>query len=75
MIFVAGRRPLVAEVPRRFRELLKVGGRRFVVAGVEPAMRALLLHREADDGFGEERLFETDLPYLAGAEPVRKFNL
>lgn len=65
----------VAEVPRHFREWLKVGGRMFVVAGVEPAMRALLLHREADDGFGEERLFETDLPYLAGAEPVRKFNL
>lgn len=65
----------VAQVPQRFREWLKVGGRMFVVAGVEPAMRALLLHREADDGFGEERLFETDLPYLAGAEPVREFNL
>lgn len=65
----------VAEVPQRFRDWLKVGGRLFVVAGVEPAMRALLLHREADGALSEERLFETDLPYLAGAEPVREFNL
>jgi protein-L-isoaspartate(D-aspartate) O-methyltransferase len=65
----------VAELPQRFRDWLKVGGRMFVVVGVEPAMRALLLRREADGGFTEERLFETDLPYLAGAEPVREFNL
>jgi protein-L-isoaspartate(D-aspartate) O-methyltransferase len=65
----------VAAVPQRFRDWLKVGGRMFVVVGVEPAMRALLLHREADGAFSEERLFETDLPYLAGAEPVREFNL
>ncbi|HEX6613754.1 MAG TPA: protein-L-isoaspartate O-methyltransferase [Rhodanobacteraceae bacterium] len=65
----------VAEVPQRFRDWLKVGGRMFVVVGTEPAMRALLLRRETDGGFSEERLFETDLPYLAGAEPVREFNL
>ncbi|MGN6728799.1 MAG: protein-L-isoaspartate O-methyltransferase family protein [Rhodanobacteraceae bacterium] len=65
----------VAEVPQRFRDWLKVGGRMFVVAGVEPAMRALLLRREADGAFSEERLFETDLAYLAGAEPRRQFNL
>lgn len=65
----------VAEVPQLFRDWLKVGGRMFVVVGMEPAMRALLLRREADGGFTEERLFETDLPYLAGAEPVREFNL
>jgi len=65
----------VAQVPQRFRDWLKVGGRMFVVTGVEPAMRALLLRREADGGFSEERLFETDLPYLAGAEPRQEFNL
>jgi protein-L-isoaspartate(D-aspartate) O-methyltransferase len=64
-----------AEVPQRFREWLKVGGRMFVVVGVEPAMRALLLRREADGAFSQERLFETDLPYLAGAEPHRQFQL
>ena len=65
----------VAEVPPRFRDWLKVGGRMFVVVGVEPAMRALLLRREADGAFSQERLFETDLPYLAGAEPRRQFQL
>lgn len=65
----------VAQVPQHFRDWLKVGGLMFIVAGVEPAMRALLLRREADGGFSEERLFETDLPYLAGAEPTQHFSL
>ncbi|MBS0432857.1 MAG: protein-L-isoaspartate O-methyltransferase [Proteobacteria bacterium] len=65
----------VAEVPEAFREWLKPGGRMFVVAGMEPAMRALLLRRDGDGHFGEERLFETDLPYLAGAEPAQRFSL
>jgi protein-L-isoaspartate(D-aspartate) O-methyltransferase len=65
----------VAEVPQRFRDWLKVGGRMFVVAGVEPAMRALLVRREGDGAFSEERLFETDLDYLAGAAPRQQFNL
>ncbi|MEO6967447.1 MAG: protein-L-isoaspartate O-methyltransferase [Rhodanobacteraceae bacterium] len=65
----------VARIPQRFRDWLKPGGRMFVVTGVEPAMRALLLRREADDGFAEESLFETDLPYLAGAQPPKHFSL
>ncbi|HXS73567.1 MAG TPA: protein-L-isoaspartate O-methyltransferase [Rhodanobacteraceae bacterium] len=65
----------VAQVPPRFHDWLKVGGRMFVVVGVEPAMRALLLRREADGAFSDERLFETDLPHLAGAQPRRQFSL
>lgn len=65
----------VAAVPQVFRDWLKPGGRMFVVGGVEPAMRALLVRREADGNFSEERLFETDLPYLAGAEPMQRFSL
>lgn len=65
----------VVRIPQSFRDWLKPGGRMFVVAGVEPAMRALLLRREADGGFVEERLFETDLPYLAGAQPPKHFSL
>ncbi len=65
----------VAHIPQRFRDWLKPGGRMFVVAGVEPAMRALLLRRESDGGFAEERLFETDLPYLVGAQPPKRFSL
>jgi protein-L-isoaspartate(D-aspartate) O-methyltransferase len=65
----------VSSVPPGFRDWLKLGGRMFVVAGVEPAMRALLLTREADGNLSEERLFETELSYLAGAEPVQRFSL
>ncbi|MER3547234.1 MAG: protein-L-isoaspartate O-methyltransferase [Rhodanobacteraceae bacterium] len=65
----------VASVPPQFRDWLKPGGRMFVVAGREPAMRALLLRRQADGSFSEERLFETELPYLAGAEPQQHFSL
>ncbi|MGH8213021.1 MAG: protein-L-isoaspartate O-methyltransferase family protein [Rhodanobacteraceae bacterium] len=65
----------VAAVPQVFHDWLKPGGRMFAVVGVEPAMRALLLRREADGNLGEERLFETELPYLAGAEPAQRFSL
>lgn len=65
----------VASVPAMFRDWLKPGGRMFVVAGAEPAMRALLLRRDGDGHFSEERLFETDLPYLSGAEPAQRFTL
>jgi protein-L-isoaspartate(D-aspartate) O-methyltransferase len=65
----------VAELPPVFGDWLKPGGRVFVVRGVEPAMQAVLLQRAADGGWIEDRLFETDVPYLAGAEPTPKFNL
>lgn len=65
----------VARIPPRFRDWLKPDGRMFVVVGVEPAMRALLVRREADGGLVEERLFETELPYLDGAQPPKRFSL
>jgi protein-L-isoaspartate(D-aspartate) O-methyltransferase len=65
----------VAELPPVFGEWLKPGGRMFVIRGVEPAMQAVLLQRAADGGWIEDRLFETDVPYLAGAEPTPQFNL
>lgn len=65
----------VAGVPAIFRDWLKPDGRMFVVTGTEPAMRALLLRRDGDGHFSEERLFETDLPYLVGAEPAQRFAL
>ena len=50
----------------------------FVVRGRVPAMEAVLLHApEADGAVNEPRvesLFETDLPYLAGAEPSPEFK-
>lgn len=65
----------VAELPALFGDWLKPAGRMFVVRGTAPAMQALLLQRAADGGWIEDRLFETDVPYLVGAEPRPVFHL
>lgn len=67
----------VDRVPSRFVEWLRPGGRMFVVRGRAPAMEAVLVHRDGDDVNATriESLFETDLDYLAGAEPVAAFQL
>ena len=64
----------VDEVPVRFIDWLKPGGRLFAVRGRSPAMEAVLVHREVN-GLRSRSLFETDLPYLAGAAPVPVFTL
>jgi protein-L-isoaspartate(D-aspartate) O-methyltransferase len=63
----------VDTVPSRFLEWLRPGGRMFVVRGRTPVMEAVLLHNDVN-GRRYESLFETDLPYLAGAEPVPEFK-
>ncbi|TCV92155.1 protein-L-isoaspartate(D-aspartate) O-methyltransferase [Luteibacter rhizovicinus] len=62
-------------VPEKFVRWLKVGGRMFVVRGDSPAQTAVLLTHEGDGRYREESLFETDLPYLAHAAPVKRFVL
>ena len=64
----------VGEIPPAFLRWLNPGGRMFVVHGRSPAMEAVLLHRDVN-GSRTESLFETDLPYLAGAAPVPAFAL
>ena len=64
----------VHALPPRFVEWLKPGGRMFVVQGRSPAMQATLVHRDVN-GLRTESLFETDLPYLAGAAPAPAFAL
>lgn len=64
----------VLEVPARFMEWLKPGGRLFAVRGRSPAMEAVLVHHDVN-GPRTESLFETDLPYLVGAAPVPAFEL
>lgn len=64
----------VAAIPPRFIEWLQPGGRMFVVRGRSPAMEAVLL-RNPSGSPRIESLFETDLPYLAGAAPVPTFEL
>src|SRR5690606_37447521 len=63
----------VDTVPSRFLEWLRPGGRMFVVHGRAPAMEAVLLHNDVN-GPRHESLFETDLAYLAGAEPPAEFK-
>lgn len=65
----------VAELPAAFGEWLAPGGRLFVFRGESPVQQAVLLQRASDGGWLEERLFETDVPYLSGAEPQPRFRL
>ena len=66
----------VDEIPGRFVQWLRPGGRLFAVRGRAPAMEAALLRRTGE-GAGDvvvESLFETDMPYLAGFAPVPSFD-
>lgn len=67
----------VDQLPQRFVQWLRPGGRLFIVRGRAPAMEAILVHREGDDvnRTRTESLFETELGYLVGAEPVVEFQL
>ncbi len=65
----------VGVVPAHFTEWLKPGGRLFVVRGHTPVQTAVVLRADADGRISEQTLFETELPYLAGAEPVARFAL
>lgn len=64
----------VAAIPPRFIEWLQPNGRMFIVRGRSPAMEAVLL-RNQSGAPRIESLFETDLPYLAGAAPAPTFEL
>ena len=64
----------VATIPSVFTDWLKPGGRLFVIRGYSPVQEAVRVVRR-DDGLHTESLFETDVPYLHGAEPVPHFSL
>ena len=64
----------VAHIPEAFTHWLKPGGRLFVIHGLSPVQEAVRVTRRAD-GLQMESLFETDVPYLHGAEPVPHFTL
>src|SRR4249919_1358213 len=57
----------------QFMHWLRPGGRMFVVQGRAPAMKAVLVHNDVN-GPRIESLFETVLPYLAGAAPTPAFH-
>lgn len=63
----------VHAVPPRWLEWLKPGARALVIRGLSPVQQAVLLTHEGPGHYREETLFETDLPYLAHAEPPQRF--
>lgn len=65
----------VAALPQVFLSWLKPGGRLFVVQGQAPAQQAMLYRSNAQGQVAEEGLFETELPYLVGAQPAPRFAL
>ena len=62
-----------SQVPARFLNWLKPGGRLLAVRGESPVQHVVLLTHEGQGRYREETLFETDLPYLLHAEPSRQF--
>ena len=67
----------VDRIPSRFIGWLRPGGRMFIVHGRAPVMEAVLVHRGEGDvnDSRTESLFDTELGYLAGAEPAAEFHL
>jgi protein-L-isoaspartate(D-aspartate) O-methyltransferase len=64
----------VTNIPEFFAQWLKPNGRLFIIRGNSPVQEALrVTHR--GDALHEESLFETDVPYLRGAEPIPSFTL
>jgi protein-L-isoaspartate(D-aspartate) O-methyltransferase len=64
----------VAQIPPRFHDWVKPGGRLFVIRGSAPAQEALRMTRRGE-AWHAESLFETDIPYLRGAAPTPRFVL
>jgi protein-L-isoaspartate(D-aspartate) O-methyltransferase len=63
----------VSSVPARWLSWLKTDARALVVRGQSPVQHATLLTHEGAGRYREETLFETDLPYLTHAEPLKRF--
>ncbi len=65
----------VAEIPAEFLRWLRPEGRMFVIHGQSPAMQAALIRTTAHNSTQIDSLFETELHYLAGGEPIPQFQL
>lgn len=64
----------VAAIAEVWRHSLSVGGRLFVVVGKPPVMEALLITRVGEQEWVRESLFDTELPPLRYAAPVKTFT-
>jgi protein-L-isoaspartate(D-aspartate) O-methyltransferase len=65
----------VPELGERFIELLKPGGRLFIVVGRAPVMEATLVTRHSDGSWTEKGLFETMLTPMINAGKPEAFVL
>lgn len=57
-----------------FEQLLKLGGRLFVVVGTKQVAHAMKIERTLDDHFVRTSLFETELKSLVGFEEKSSFS-
>ncbi|HAS51297.1 MAG TPA: protein-L-isoaspartate O-methyltransferase [Gammaproteobacteria bacterium] len=64
----------VATVDNAWRQSLNPGGRLFIVVGQPPVMEALLITRVGEQEWTRESLFDTELPPLRGAAPIKTFE-
>ena len=64
----------VTNIPEIFGQWLKPNGRMFIIRGHSPVQEALRVTYRGES-LHEESLFETDVPYLHGAEPLPSFTL
>jgi len=63
----------MSAVPKGYKNMLKTGGRLFVIVGEAPVMKALLITRIDKNEWREEELFETSVDPLINAEPKQLF--
>jgi protein-L-isoaspartate(D-aspartate) O-methyltransferase len=65
----------VPELPEKFQQSLKIGGRLFAVIGDAPAMESTLITRVATHQYATEVLFETQIPELENVPQSNHFIL
>ncbi|HET8941247.1 MAG TPA: protein-L-isoaspartate O-methyltransferase [Rudaea sp.] len=64
----------VNTLPQHWRDWIEPAGRIVAIIGKSPVQHAVLCVRDGD-GWEQQTLFETDLPYLHNAAPVPQFVL
>ena len=64
----------VSSIPEHIKDWLLPNGRLFIIHGQSPSQEAICITRVGNQ-FETESLFETDVPYLQGAQPKPQFSL
>ena len=60
----------MTDIPASYKDLLKIGGRMFVVTGDAPAMTAHRVTRTGQNEWTDESLFETSIDPMI--QPVKQ---